>query len=358
MFTASIVIPCYNEESTLRASVERVLAIADDSLALEIIIVDDCSSDRSREIAAQLQAEYPAVHVELHERNSGKGAALRTGFRKATGDVVAVHDADLEYDPQDLKGLIALIRDDKADVVFGSRFLTAGAHRVLYFWHSLGNRFLTFLSNMFTDLNLTDMETCYKVFRRELIQNMEIYEERFGFEPEIVAKLSEQRVRIYEIGITYAGRTYDEGKKIGVTDGFRALYCILHYNAWRAPLPLQLAAYLVMSFIIGTISWLTFWEVLPVSLLGSVAGFTFYTVGNSLGARYLIFGAKRRWSDSVETLWLIISFLLAYGVFSYFSGQAPLYVGKVFGCVPLGLAAASLFYYATFRYWIFSRRKT
>jgi glycosyltransferase involved in cell wall biosynthesis len=174
-----------------------------------------------------------------HDYNRGKGAALRTGFQHATGNFVAVQDADLEYDPQDLKRLLGPLRDGVADAVFGSRFLSHGAHRVLYFWHYLGNALLTFLSNMLTDLNLTDMETCYKVFRRDVIQSITIEEDRFGVEPELVAKVAQQRLRIYEMGISYYGRTYEEGKKIGIKDGFRALYCIFHYNAHRAPLPIQ-----------------------------------------------------------------------------------------------------------------------
>ena len=252
MYTASIVVPCFNEEPTLRASVEKVLEIADESLALEIIIVDDCSSDGSREIAAALEAEYPHVRVYNHQVNRGKGAALRTGLAEAKGDVLAIHDADLEYDPKDLRKLIALVQRDLADVVYGSRFLSGGEHRVLYFWHSIGNRFLTFLSNMLTDLNLTDMETCYKVFRRSIIQDIQIEEERFGFEPEIVAKVAEKCPRIYEMGISYFGRTYEEGKHIGVRDGFRAIFCILKYNAYRAPWPLQFVFFCTICSAFGS----------------------------------------------------------------------------------------------------------
>ena len=239
MFTASIVIPCYNEEKTLRHTVARVQEIADDTLELEILIVDDCSADKSLEIARQLENEFSEVRSLHHEINQGKGAALRTGFQKATGDCIAVQDANLEYDPHDLRKLIQLLQDDKADVALGSRFLTGGPHRVLYFWHSVGNQFLTFFSNMMTDLNLTDMETCYKVFRREILQDIEIQENRFGFEPEIVAKVARKNVRIFEMGISYSGRTYDEGKKIGMKDGFRAIYCILRYNLGHLPLGMK-----------------------------------------------------------------------------------------------------------------------
>ncbi len=231
MPTLSIIVPCYNEEQTLRACVDRILRIAEPGLELELILVDDCSRDASMGIALELACELKEVRVLHHEVNQGKGAALRTGFKAATGDYVAVQDADLEYDPQELKKLIVPLVEGDADVVVGSRFLSGGSHRVLYFWHSMGNKFLTLLSNMFTNLNLTDMETCYKVFRREVIQGIEIEENRFGFEPEIIAKVAAGHLRIFEMGISYNGRTYEDGKKIGWRDGLRAIYCILHYNA-------------------------------------------------------------------------------------------------------------------------------
>ncbi len=247
MVKLSIVIPCFNEEKTLSECVEKVLEIANENLELELIIVDDGSSDKSVEIAKGLAEKHFQIKSFQHSVNQGKGATLRTGFQFATGDFVCIQDADLEYDPQELVKLIEPLVQKKADVVLGSRFLSAGSHRVLYFWHSMGNRFLTFLSNMFTDLNLTDMETCYKVFRREIIQSVTIEENRFGFEPEIVAKVAQMRVRIYEMGISYSGRTYEEGKKIGMRDGFRALYCIIRYNAHKAPLPLQFLIYLFIG---------------------------------------------------------------------------------------------------------------
>lgn len=250
--TLSVVVPCYNEQPTLRACIQSLLEIQDANLALEIIIVDDGSSDDSVSIADALSLEHGEVRLVRHDANMGKGAALRTGFAEASGDYVAVQDADLEYQPQDLKRLLDPLRSGAADVVFGSRFLSPGAHRVLYFWHSLGNAFLTLVSNVFTDLNLTDMETCYKVFRREVIQSVEIEENRFGVEPEVVAKVAQMRVRIYEMGISYHGRTYAEGKKIGVKDGVRALYAIFRYNAHKAPLPVQFLLYLFIGGIAAT----------------------------------------------------------------------------------------------------------
>ena len=223
----SVVMPVYNEQATLREVIARVLAVP---LEIELMCVDDGSRDGSREILADLQAQHPQIRVFLQPKNMGKGAALRRGIQEATGDFVIIQDADLEYDPAEYPALLMPLIEGKADVVYGSRFLGAGPHRVLYFWHSVGNWILTLLSNAFTNLNLTDMETCYKVFRREIIQSIPIEENRFGFEPEITVKIAKRRLRVYEVGISYWGRTYEEGKKIGWKDGFRALWCLLKYT--------------------------------------------------------------------------------------------------------------------------------
>jgi glycosyltransferase involved in cell wall biosynthesis len=220
----SVVMPCFNERQTISEIVKRVL---DSPWTGQLVIVDDGSTDGTRELLASL--DDPRVRVLLQPHNQGKGAALRRGFSEATMPFSIVQDADLEYDPNDYGILLEPLRDGRADVVYGSRFQGSGAHRVLYFWHSLGNKLLTLLSNAFTDLNLTDMETCYKAFRTDVIQSIEIEEDRFGFEPEVTAKLARKRLRIYEVGISYSGRTYDEGKKIGWKDGMRALYCIVKY---------------------------------------------------------------------------------------------------------------------------------
>jgi len=227
----SIVIPCYNERKTI---MEVIKAIHRSPLTnKEIIIVDDYSTDGTRELLAG--EVKPLVDLIIyHDRNRGKGAALRTGFAAATGDIVIVQDADLEYDPQEYPLIVEPFVQGKADVVYGSRFMGGGPHRVVYFWHRVGNGFLTLLSNMLTNINLTDMETCYKAFRREVIQSIDIEENRFGFEPEITAKIARKNYRIYEVGISYYGRTYEEGKKIKWTDGLHAIYCIFKYN-FRLP---------------------------------------------------------------------------------------------------------------------------
>ncbi len=223
----SVVMPVFNEAATVRSIIDLV---CEQELVDELVVVDDCSTDGTGEILAAV--DIPAVRVLRHETNRGKGAALRTGFAQASGDVVLVQDADLEYDPREYRLLIQPIAEGKADVVYGSRFAGGGTHRVLYFWHSVGNRMLTLLSNIFTDLNLTDMEVCYKAFRSEVLRRITLKEDRFGFEPEVTAKIARLKVRIYEVPVSYYGRTYAEGKKIGLRDAFRTLWCIIRYNTF------------------------------------------------------------------------------------------------------------------------------
>jgi glycosyltransferase involved in cell wall biosynthesis len=232
--TLSIVIPAYNEGKTIHLILDKIKAVTlCNGIAKEIIIVNDCSSDNTGQAIERYQQLHPELPIRYlaHAVNLGKGAALRTGIQSATGEAIIIQDADLEYDPQEYNLLLAPMVAGQADVVYGSRFMGGQPHRILFFWHSIGNRFLTFLSNMLTNLNLTDMETCYKLFRREVLQQINLKENRFGFEPEVTAKMARvPNVRIYEVGISYYGRTYAEGKKIGWRDGVRAIYCILKYN--------------------------------------------------------------------------------------------------------------------------------
>jgi dolichol-phosphate mannosyltransferase len=356
----SVVIPCFNEEQTLATCVDRVLAIQDEGLSLEILVVDDCSRDRSAGIAADLAREHPEVRVLRHAKNQGKGAALRTGFHEATGEFVAVQDADLEYEPMDLRDLLGPLRSGKADVVFGSRFLSATPHRVLYFWHYLGNLFLTFLSNMFTDLNLSDMETGYKVFRREVIQSIEIKENRFGFEPEVVAKVAQQRLRIYEMGISYSGRTYAEGKKVGWRDGVRALYCIFRYNAHQMPLPMQFLTYLVIGGTAALVNLAAFLALMAVGVpLSASAPIAFVVAAalNYLLCVKLLFYRKIRWNAFLE--------LVVYGVLVVVGGGLDLGITSLLhraGVSPwLAKSIASLvgvvFNFLGRRFWVFPPKR-
>lgn len=232
----SIVIPAYNEGKTIHLILDKIKKVElVQNIEKEVIIINDCSKDDTEAAVLRYQASNPEMSIEYHahEQNKGKGAALHTGIQCATGDYLIIQDADLEYDPAEYNILLKPVLDGFADVVYGSRFMGGKPHRILFFWHSIGNQFLTFLSNMFTNLNLTDMETCYKLFKTKTVQSLNLCEKRFGFEPEVTAKISRvPDIRIYEVGISYYGRTYAEGKKINWKDGFRAIYCILKYNFW------------------------------------------------------------------------------------------------------------------------------
>ena len=234
----SIIIPAYNEAATIHLILNKIQQVnLLNNIEREIVIVNDCSTDQTQETIEKYKAENPHLDIQIYKQavNQGKGAAIHKGIEKAQGDYIIIQDADLEYDPNEYNILLKPLEDGVADVVYGSRFMGGNPHRILFFWHSIGNKILTFMSNMFTNLNLTDMETCYKLFRSEIIKSIQFKENRFGFEPEVTAKIARiPRIRIYEVGISYYGRTYEEGKKIGWKDGFRAIYCILKYNLWNS----------------------------------------------------------------------------------------------------------------------------
>lgn len=317
----SLVIPCYNEEKTLRNCVLRCLALAGDDLSLELVIVDDCSNDGSLAVARALADEHPEVLVCRHEVNQGKGAALRTGFAYATGDFVGVQDADMEYDPLDYRLMLPPLRKGVADVVYGSRYLRQDMRRVLYFWHTWMNRTLTFVSNMFTNLDITDMETCYKLFRRDVIQRLVplLKEDRFGFEPEVTILVAQHQLRVYECAVSYCPRSYEEGKKIGWKDGVRALYCILHYGAHTAPLPMQILLYFFIGGLAAVINLAAFALGLKAGLgLGPsiVVSFLVAAAANYLMCIAILFRHKARWSTAGE-LWAYLASVVIMGVVDY-----------------------------------------
>jgi glycosyltransferase involved in cell wall biosynthesis len=317
--TLSLIVPCYNEELTLARCVERVLALQSEDLRLEIIIVDDCSKDNSLEVARALERQHPEVKVLHHEVNQGKGAALRSGFVHATGDFVGIQDADLEYEPLEYRELLEPLLRDEADVVFGSRYLRPQARKVLYFWHSWMNKTLTFVSNMMTNLDISDMETCYKLFRREIIQSIELKENRFGFEPEVVAKIAQRHCRVWEVAISYKPRSFEEGKKIGWKDGVRALYCILHYSAHTAPLPMQLLLYLFIGGVSAVCNILFFSLLFGSGIgLGSAVALSFAGAAlfNYLLCITILFKHKARWTTGGEIA-VYLATLAIMGTFDY-----------------------------------------
>jgi len=342
----SIIVPCYNEEYTLSICVERILCLKQLNIDLEIIIVDDCSKDKSCEISIQLAEKFAEVRLLKHKINKGKGAAIRTGLLEAKGEYIGIQDADLEYDPMQYGNLLQVICDEKADVVYGSRYLRPSkARKVLYFWHAWMNKTLTSISNMFTNLDLTDMETCYKLFKRELIQTIapSLKENRFGFEPEITAKIALAGAQVYECAISYNPRTYEEGKKIGWKDGVRALYCIFHYSAHRAPLPMQILLYFFIGLVASLVNVGCFMSLLGVGIntgMAIVAAFVFAASINYLLCITLLFRHKAYWSATGElfvyllaiTIMGLIDYsvttgLLALGISPFWAKFLPAVIG-------------------------------
>lgn len=316
-YTLTLVVPCYNEELTLRHCIERVLALRSEQLSLEIIIVDDCSTDNSLEVAHALKNSHPEIKVLHHTINQGKGAALQSGFVHATGDFVGIQDADLEYEPLEYKELVKLMLHNEADVVFGSRYLRPQSRKILYFWHSWMNKTLTFISNMMTNLDISDMETCYKLFRREIIQSIELKESRFGFEPEVVAKIAQMRCSVWECAISYKPRSFEEGKKINWKDGFRALYCILHYSAHTAPLPMQLLLYLFIGGV-SAVSNIVLFSLLFHAGIGITmaigSAFLGAAVINYMLCISILFRHKARWTTNGELLAYLATLAIMGGV--------------------------------------------
>ena len=310
--TLSLIVPCYNEEKTLRNCVERIQAIQTESLKVQIIIVDDCSKDKSLEIAREISSKYSNIKLVMHSVNQGKGAALRTGFLEATGDFVGIQDADEEYDPQQYHIMLQPMLENKADVVFGSRYLRPDARRVLYFWHTWMNKSLTLITNMFTNLDITDMETCYKLFRREVIQEIapQLQENRFGFEPEVTVLVSRGNYNVYECAISYNPRTYEEGKKIGWKDGVRALYCIVHYGGSFAPMPMQILLYLVIGTLSAIINIVSFGLLvknnIPISF-SIMTSFVIAAVVNYFLCISILFKHKARWDTKSEIAMYIVA---------------------------------------------------
>ena len=315
-YTLSLIVPCYNEAQTIEACIENVLSLSrENNLSLEVVVVDDASTDGSWPILEKIALRHSEIRILKHEKNRGKGAALRTGFIHATGDFVGIQDADAEYDPRDYIAMLEPLLDGRADVVYGSRYLRPDTRRVLYYWHTWMNKTLTTVSNMFTNIDITDMETCYKLFRREIIHKIAptLKEERFGFEPEITAKIAEEQCRVYECAISYNPRTYEEGKKIGWKDVVRALYCIFHYSAHVAPLPMQILIYLLIGGVSLLANMVLFIGLTRAGMLlnhAIIVSFTAAALCNYLLCITILFRHKSRWNTGLELFWYIFVVLI------------------------------------------------
>ncbi len=361
--TLSLIIPCFNEENTLKNCVERCMLLQQQEefkeFSLELIIVDDCSTDKSYEVALSLQKSFPElISLYKHDKNQGKGAALRTGLINAKGDMVGIQDADEEYNPLDYLTLMKPIVENKADVVYGSRYLRQETRKVLYFWHTWMNKALTFISNMFTNLDISDMETCYKLFRRETIQEIapKLKENRFGFEPEVTALTAQSNARIYECAISYNPRTYEEGKKIGWRDGVRALYCILHYSSHCAPLPMQILLYTFIGFLAAMANLLTFGLFLALDFpftLATLSAFLIAAFVNYLLCIAILFRHKARWSAKGEMLAYLLTICIMAGVDL---GVTSLFYNLEFGVLTskfMGILVGFIGNFALRKYFVF-----
>ena len=369
MKTLSLIIPIYNEENTLVDIVEKTLSVSQDNflkennISLELVLVDDCSSDNSLNIAYDLAKKYQNIKVFAHKKNQGKGAALKTGFVGATGDYIGIQDADNEYNPFDYIKLIKPLLEDKADVVYGSRYLKQDTRRILYFWHTFMNKGLTLLTNMYTNLDITDMETCYKLFKAEVIKGIapKLKENRFGFEPEVTIYVAKGKYRVYECAISYNPRTYEEGKKIGAKDGLRALYCILHYGGQYAPLPMQILLYLFiggLSAIVNIASFLIFAKIFESLLLNIALAFVISATVNYLLCISLLFKHKARWSSFGEIITYIIT-LIIMGALDYYSTYWFLLLGMSnFWAKTLSSLIGVIGNFVLRKYFVFQERKS
>ena len=333
----SIIVPIYNEETTLLKTVKKILDIENDvffkenSLELEIVLVDDCSTDKSKLIAIELQNKNKKIKFLEHTRNKGKGAALRTGFLASEGDFIGIQDADDEYNPKDYIKLLKPLIEDKADVCYGSRYLKQDTRKVLYFWHTCMNKFLTLLTNMYTNLDITDMETCYKLFKKDVIKEItpKLKENRFGFEPEITIYIAKGKWRIYECAISYTPRTYEEGKKITAKDGFRALYCIFHYGANTAPIPMQFILYLFIggiSAIANIISFMILTKICNNLIINIGIAFFISAFVNYILCILILFRHKARWNSFFEIVTYLIT-LIIMGTIDYWTTFALITAG-------------------------------
>jgi len=334
-YTLSLIVPCYNEARTIETCIEKIMdTFQGQSFSLEVVVVDDASTDGSWQILEKINQKHSEIRIIKHEKNRGKGAALRTGFIHATGDFVGIQDADAEYDTRDYLNMLKPLVDNRADVVYGSRYLRPDTRRVLYFWHTWMNKTLTSISNMFTNLDITDMETCYKLFRREVIQKIapDLKEERFGFEPEVTAKVAQTGCRVYECAISYNPRTYEEGKKIGWKDGVRALYCIFHYSAHTAPLPIQLLIYLFIGAVSLFVNLFIFVGLTQTGLAlnyAIIVSFFVSALCNYLLCIAILFRHKARWNTAVELFWYFFSVFIMgaidFGLTRFLIGFIPFF---------------------------------